>query len=253
MDHRIYVKHVNPDTLEICSEDDPEAVAFDRVSSKETPLGRVNRLVAALNCAIALTPDQRLVSLGTRLEVREANGQYHDPTLDAVAEFHKAFNAVVATEPGVGSYGPIAHQRLVAAQAIMDVLGRDLQIHASEVLEYQDEAGGLALIRLQLIQEELAELAEAIINKDIVEVLDALTDLDYVIAGTYHSFGLGHYKLAALAEVHSSNMSKLGEDGEPVIADSGRVMKGPNYRRPDLASVLGLPRKPLIEDPEGRN
>lgn len=240
MDHRIYVKHVNPDTLEICSEDDPEAVAFDRVSSKETARGRVDRLVAALNCAISLTPDQRLVSLGTRLEVRPANGQYHDQGLDSVSEFQAAFGQYVATKPELPTISDECEESLKARHKEMAAMGEKLKKDAAWFKEWGDVWGALLFIRLQLCQEELAELAEAMLERDIIGCLDALTDMTYVADGTYLTLGLGHYKLAALAEVHSSNMSKLGEDGKPIISEAGRVVKGPNYRRPDLKSVLGL-------------
>jgi predicted HAD superfamily Cof-like phosphohydrolase len=93
-------------------------------------------------------------------------------------------------------------------------------------------------LRVNLIQEELNELKEALDTNDVVEVLDALTDLQYVLDGAYISFGLGAYKEVAFEEVHSSNMSKLGNDGKPVKREDGKAMKGPNYREPDLKKVL---------------
>lgn len=212
----------------------------EQLKGRETAQDRVRRLVTVLNAAMMLDPAARIVSHGTRVEVRPSGGHYHDAGLDAVAEFHRAFNCHIAPDPSVPDYGPIAEDFLRSYCQIASGLAKDLQTQAAEVLEYNDEAGALLLIRLQLCQEELAELAEAMLERDIIGCLDALTDMSYVGDGTYLTLGLGHYKLAALAEVHSSNMSKLGEDGEPVIADSGRVMKGPNYRRPDLASVLGM-------------
>ena len=87
-------------------------------------------------------------------------------------------------------------------------------------------------LRLDLIKEELAELQAAINKKDIKEVADALTDILYVTYGAGHSFGINLDK--CFEEVQSSNMSKLGEDGRPIYNDKGKVMKGPNYFKPDL-------------------
>jgi predicted HAD superfamily Cof-like phosphohydrolase len=93
-------------------------------------------------------------------------------------------------------------------------------------------------LRLALIQEELEELEDAIDQRDLVEVADALTDLLYVIYGAGHAFGLDLD--ACFEEVHASNMSKLGEDGYALKNSFGKVMKGPNYFRPELDKVLGL-------------
>ena len=87
-------------------------------------------------------------------------------------------------------------------------------------------------LRYDLIREELDELKEAIDNKDIKEVADALTDILYVTYGAGHAFGINLDK--CFAEVQSSNMSKLGEDGKPIFNERGKVMKGPNYFKPDL-------------------
>lgn len=210
------------------------------MKGRETPRGRINRLVTALNAAMTLDRGARLVSIGTRLEVREANGHYHDQGLDSVAEFHRAFDCVVETEPGVPKTTEISRRNLEWFAHEAGKLGNDLKSLAAGAKIDGDEAGALLLIRLQLCQEELAELAMGMLNRDPVECLDALTDMTYVADGTYLTLGLGHYKAAALAEVHASNMSKLGEDGRPIISDAGRVVKGPNYKRPDLRGVLGL-------------
>ena len=93
-------------------------------------------------------------------------------------------------------------------------------------------------LRLELIQEELGELREAIGNADLVEVADALTDILYVTYGAGHAFGIDLDK--CFEEVQASNMSKLGEDDKPIYREDGKVMKGPNYFQPDLTSVLGL-------------
>ena len=91
-------------------------------------------------------------------------------------------------------------------------------------------------LRFDLINEELNELKIAIKNKDIKEIADALTDILYVTYGAGHAFGIDLDK--CFEEVQSSNMSKLGEDGKPIYNDKGKVMKGPNYFRPNLKKFV---------------
>ena len=91
-------------------------------------------------------------------------------------------------------------------------------------------------LRYDLIKEELDELSVAIKDKDIIEVADALTDLLYVVYGAGHSWGIDLDK--CFAEVQRSNMSKLGEDGKPIYNEKGKVMKGPNYTKPNLKQFL---------------
>ena len=93
-------------------------------------------------------------------------------------------------------------------------------------------------LRLELIQEELNELREAIGNADIVEVADALTDILYVTYGAGHAFGIDLDK--CFEEVQASNLSKLGENGKPIYREDGKVLKGKNYFAPNLDKVLGL-------------
>jgi|TARA_B000000557_G_scaffold1752_1_gene1422 predicted HAD superfamily Cof-like phosphohydrolase len=91
-------------------------------------------------------------------------------------------------------------------------------------------------LRYDLIREELDELKEAIDNKDIKEVADALTDILYVTYGAGHAFGINLDK--CFAEVQNSNMSKLGDDGKPIYNEKGKVLKGPNYFKPDLKKFV---------------
>ena len=91
-------------------------------------------------------------------------------------------------------------------------------------------------LRIDLIKEELEELTEAMNNKDLLEVADALTDILYVTYGAGHAFGIDLDK--CFDEVQNSNMSKLDENGEPIFNDSGKVMKGPNYFKPDLTKFV---------------
>lgn len=91
-------------------------------------------------------------------------------------------------------------------------------------------------LRLELIVEEVEELADAIDNEDLIEVADALTDILYVTYGAGHAFGIDLD--ACFDEVHRSNMSKLDENGEVIYRADGKVLKGPNYFPPDLANVF---------------
>ena len=91
-------------------------------------------------------------------------------------------------------------------------------------------------LRLDLIKEELSELTEAMNNKDLLEVADALTDILYVTYGAGHAFGINLDK--CFEEVQNSNMSKLDNNGKPIYNDKGKVMKGPNYFKPDLSKFI---------------
>ena len=94
----------------------------------------------------------------------------------------------------------------------------------------------IAKLRCDLIEEELSELKLAVKNKDIIEVADALTDILYVAYGAGHAFGINLDD--CFEEVQNSNMSKLDEHGKPIYHSSGKVMKGPNYFKPNLKKFL---------------
>ena len=106
--------------------------------------------------------------------------------------------------------------------------------------EVKDKAGFSDVktnkLRIDLIKEELEELIEAMHDKNLLEVADALTDILYVTYGAGHAFGIDLDK--CFEEVQNSNMSKLGEDGKPIYNEAGKVMKGPNYFKPDLSKYL---------------
>ena len=91
-------------------------------------------------------------------------------------------------------------------------------------------------LRISLISEELEELKQAISEKNITEVADALTDILYVTYGAGHAFGIDLDR--CFDEVQNSNMSKLGKDGKPIFNEFGKVMKGPNYFKPDLSKYI---------------
>ena len=121
-------------------------------------------------------------------------------TLDQVREWHENFNAPVLNEPALPE--------------------------------------GRRELRLSLLEEEIKELREAVEAGDMVEVLDALCDIQYVLDGAFLEVGLHQVKYRAFAEVQASNMSKLGEDGKPILREDGKILKGPNFRPPDLAQFL---------------
>ena len=108
----------------------------------------------------------------------------------------------------------------------MEVFGQEVKKKA----EFPDDK--ITSLRYDLINEELEELKEAIEKKNIKEVADALTDILYVTYGAGHAFGIDLDK--CFAEVQNSNMSKLGKDGKPIYNEKGKVMKGPNYFKPNL-------------------
>jgi predicted HAD superfamily Cof-like phosphohydrolase len=122
-------------------------------------------------------------------------------SLDLVREFHDAFGVVSHDTPNV----------------------------------FDRDANAL---RLRLLAEELDELAAALAKCDAVAALDALTDLQYVLDGAYLALGFHAVKDRAFAEVHRSNMTKLGADGRPVLRPDGKITKGPNYSPPDLQAVI---------------
>jgi predicted HAD superfamily Cof-like phosphohydrolase len=107
-----------------------------------------------------------------------------------------------------------------------------------QTVETEPTWTSVSQLRYDLIDEELKELGQAIEERNIVDVADALTDLLYVVYGAGHSFGLDLDK--CFEEVHNSNMTKLGPEGKPIYREDGKVMKGPGYRAPDLKTTLGL-------------
>ena len=117
-----------------------------------------------------------------------------------------------------------------SVKKFMETFGQEIKEKAS----FPNEK--ITTLRYDLIKEELSELKEAMDNKDIKEVADALTDILYVTYGAGHAFGINLDK--CFEEVQNSNMSKLGLDGKPIYNDKGKVMKGPNYFKPDLNKFI---------------
>lgn len=121
--------------------------------------------------------------------------------LEDVEKFHKAFGHPVASEP--------------------TIVDKDL-----------------SNLRFNLLFEELEEYLQACHNKDIIEIADALGDILYILAGTVLVHGLQDKMQAIFDEIQRSNMSKLGEDGEPIYREDGKILKGPGYSKPDIKSIL---------------
>jgi predicted HAD superfamily Cof-like phosphohydrolase len=117
-------------------------------------------------------------------------------------------------------------------KTFMETYGQEIQSKS----EFPDEK--TTKLRVDLIKEELEELIVAIKEKDITEVADALTDILYVTYGAGHSFGINLDE--CFAEVQRSNMSKLGLDGKAIYSENGKVMKGPNYFKPNIKKYLTL-------------
>ena len=117
-----------------------------------------------------------------------------------------------------------------SVKKFMETFGQEIKEKAG----FPDDK--ITSLRYELIKEELDELKDAIDSKDIKEVADALTDILYVTYGAGHAFGINLDK--CFEEVQNSNMSKLGSDGKPIYNDKGKVMKGPNYFKPDLNKFI---------------
>ena len=117
-----------------------------------------------------------------------------------------------------------------SVKKFMETFGQEVK----EKAEFPNEK--ITSLRYDLINEELSELKDAIEKKDIKEVADALTDILYVTYGAGHAFGINLDK--CFEEVQNSNMSKLGKDGKPIYNENGKVMKGPNYFKPDLSKFV---------------
>ena len=117
-----------------------------------------------------------------------------------------------------------------SVKKFMETFGQEIKEKAS----FPNEK--ITTLRYDLIKEELSELKEAMDNKDIKEVADALTDILYVTYGAGHAFGINLDK--CFEEVQNSNMRKLGVDGKPIFNENGKVMKGPKYFKPDLSKFV---------------
>ena len=117
-----------------------------------------------------------------------------------------------------------------SVKKFMETFGQEIKEKAG----FPDDK--ITSLRYELIKEELEELKEAIVSRDIKEVADALTDILYVTYGAGHAFGINLDK--CFKEVQNSNMSKLDLNGKPIYNENGKVMKGPNYFKPNLSKFV---------------
>ena len=156
-------------------------------------------------------------------------------TLEGVRVFHETFGIQCEPAPKMPMLNREETKTLGDIALGMERLAK--QCHDAAEAN-SGSPGQIAFTRLHLIQEELSEFARALEHLNIYEALDGLTDLQYVVDGSYLCLGLADLKLPAFREVQRSNMTKLGEDGKPVITRAGRVVKGPNYERPQLRVLL---------------
>jgi predicted HAD superfamily Cof-like phosphohydrolase len=145
--------------------------------------------------------------------------------IDLVEEFHETFGAPVYVKPTLPTYKNAYEE----VYDLFEELSRRFKESTND---------SRSMLRMKLIFEEFKELCEAIADGDFVGIVDGLSDLRYVTYGTYHEFGLGPIAEAAFNEVHRSNMSKLGKDGKPIYRADGKVLKGPNFTKPNIALIL---------------
>lgn len=161
-----------------------------------------------------------------------------DETLTLVTEFHKVFGSPVEPTPRMPALEGEMKAVVGSLASLMEASAATCT-EAAELANTDTESDAWnALIRLQLLQEELSEFARALEVGDMTAALDALSDIQYVLDGAYLALGLQDLKLPAFREVHRSNMTKLGADGKPIISPAGRVVKGPNYEEPKLKALL---------------
>lgn len=147
---------------------------------------------------------------------------------ECVQEFHEVFSHPVETSP------TIPNTKLVKLRIALIL--EELTELTEACLDGKQTAAALLIKQLEQAASSVDELTDADVDIDLVEVADALTDINYVTYGAGHVYGLDLD--ACMQEVQRSNLSKLGEDGKPIYNDKGKIMKGPSYSAPDLQSVL---------------
>jgi predicted HAD superfamily Cof-like phosphohydrolase len=151
-------------------------------------------------------------------------------TIELVSEFHRAFGRHIPDTPELR--GPTSNDWLLEHSA--------LQLQALRGLLRRFADGDWRVQRIALIAEELGELATALHRRSLEGALDALEDLDYVVAGGLLDFGFGDVANEARERVHRSNMSKLGADGLPIVDSAGKIVKGPNYVKVHLHDLVNV-------------
>ena len=170
--------------------------------------------------------------------MEKENGTLLKGSLGNVAEFTEAFGLPRGSIPTMPQPDSQVRARLNMYAKKMAMLAD--QIHEDAAI-YRENPGSILLLRLQLVLEEASELAQAFVESDLIEALDALCDMRYVADGTTLTLGLHGVFDDAFAEVHRSNMTKLDTEGKPVRNKAGRVVKSDQYEPPRLKELLFLP------------
>lgn len=150
-------------------------------------------------------------------------------TLEKVAEFHQAFHAYTAEAPELPQ---LIEPEVAALNDIAAAMALIAQRCHQEAEATAGTSAQRAFLRLQLIQEELTELTESLASGDLHNAARELSDIQYVLDGTYLALGLRDLKLPVFRAVHRANMSKLGAGGQPIHNEAGRVVKGPDFVPP---------------------
>lgn len=159
--------------------------------------------------------------------------------MDRVREFHEAFDCGLSDRPRILDVGIDGTVSLNTAADKLDWAAKYLKIQAKRANENGREEEGLALIRGQIMIEELEEVLREMANAgDLSTILAELTDLDYVVKGTFLAYGLQDLKESAMDEIHRANMSKLFPDGKPRLDESGRVMKPEGFIKANIRKLF---------------
>lgn len=168
-----------------------------------------------------------------------------DPYVSKVAEFHKAFGVETPRAPEFPERVLDERNHDKAMKSAREVVScqREVALTARN-LSKQYGGNDLLLSRFQLMSEELHEVMEAMCRQDPNQTAAEISDLLYVVFGTANALGLGSYVMPVFTEVHKANMSKINPDtGRPFYDDSGKITKGPYYRKPNIRGVMNETRE----------
>lgn len=173
-----------------------------------------------------------MAALDTEVKVKIDIG---DMTMDLVREFHQVFGCHIGAGPELPELSPLARRKVEQLAHHMKQASTMAHIFAEN---HRGTPAGVFFARLQLIQEELYEYATAVLEGKIYRVAHELADLQYVVDGAWLNHGISAFKVPAVMEIHQANMTKLGEDGKPIVNEAGRVVKGPNFKKADLSGMF---------------
>lgn len=185
-------------------------------------------------------------------EVRELcrQAEANDPGIEHLKEANKAFGNHTAIFPAVPTINATTQMALKGWALTLAAMAASMKEDAAQLRAQGLTFDALVLIRVQLSVEETGEWVEALASGDIVRAAKELLDISYVTDGHYLTLGLGDLKLALYRAVQASNMSKLDEDGRPIINEAGRWVKGPNYKpaEPEVARIISRAQAGIIGD-----